>query len=90
MTTPKIIPTCSKLTKAQAMSLRRPGIKLTPAQRAVLDGLTDAERMRMEDVLTDLTPAQARRLEGLTPAQVRRLLAGELDADGVRDLLGLY
>ena len=74
MTIKKTIPDDEPLTKSQAMSLRRPGIKLTPAQRAVLEGLTDAERTRMEDSLTNLTPEFVRKLEGLTPAEVRRLL----------------
>lgn len=82
----KTIPADEPLTKAQALSLRRPGTKLTPAQRAVLDGLTDTERAQMENKLTDLSFYDARRLEGLTPTDIRRLLSGKLDADEVREI----
>jgi hypothetical protein len=75
MTIRKTIPADEPLTKAQALSLRQTGSKLTPAQRAVLEGLPDAERAHWEDMLTRLTYKQARMMEGRTPAEVRRLLS---------------
>lgn len=74
MTTRTTIFPNEPLTKAQALSLRRAGIKLSPAQRAVLEGLTDVERMRMEERLARLTHEDVRKLEGLTPAEVREML----------------
>ncbi len=87
MTTRTTISPNEPLTKAQALSLRRSNIKLSPAQRAVLEGTTDEEWNVLEDEMQNMTLECARRLEGHTPREVRKLLLGELDADEIRDLL---